>query len=482
MSHICLVIPPSPFLIDERVFPSLGVLRVASVLQHHPEIDAIDVLDLSGVSSPLEMVDVYLRDNSPNCIGITLTSPQFPIGKTIARRIREQSDTHLIAGGPHVTMLNASMKRNPDRARVDMTQLESTFNTLIAGDGERAVIPALRQTGLIDADARDSPYFIQPRDPNPLPIPLRHLIDMESYHYKIEGVRATSLIAQLGCPFSCGFCGGRNSPSFRIPRLRDEQSVVGEVEGIYTQYGYRGFMFLDDELNVNPRLVELMNSLCDLQERLGVAFRMRGFVKAQLFTDEQAEAMYRAGFRELLIGFESGSPRILRNIRKQSTREQNEEAFNIASRHGLRVKALMSIGHPGERPETLSETEEWILRMRPDAVDVTSITVYPGTPYFDDAKWNTSERAWDYEIHGDHLLQVPISYSDAVASYKGVPGEYQSFVYTDALSCEELVSCRDAIEDSVRRRLGLPYPQTVSEINYEHTMGQLPPNLLRSAV
>ena len=33
MSTVTLIIPPSPFLLDERVFVSLGVLKVAAVLR-----------------------------------------------------------------------------------------------------------------------------------------------------------------------------------------------------------------------------------------------------------------------------------------------------------------------------------------------------------------------------------------------------------------------------------------------------------------
>jgi anaerobic magnesium-protoporphyrin IX monomethyl ester cyclase len=75
-------------------------------------------------------------------------------------------------------------------------------------------------------------------------------------------------------------------------------SILSEVEHLHSVYGYTGIMFYDDELNVSKTLVELMNGLIsDLQARLGVDFRLRGVFKAELLTETQAAAMYRAGFR-----------------------------------------------------------------------------------------------------------------------------------------------------------------------------------------
>ena len=65
---------------------------------------------------------------------------------------------------------------------------------------------------LVDADSSSSPMFLTSKRLEQTPWPARHLVDLESYKYEIEGYRATSLIAQLGCPFNCGFCGGRQSP------------------------------------------------------------------------------------------------------------------------------------------------------------------------------------------------------------------------------------------------------------------------------
>ena len=55
-------------------------------------------------------------------------------------------------------------------------------------------------------------------------------------------------------------------------------------------------MLYDDELNVNRGMIKLMNMIADYQEKNDVEFRLRGFVKAELFNEEQARAMRMAGF------------------------------------------------------------------------------------------------------------------------------------------------------------------------------------------
>jgi radical SAM superfamily enzyme YgiQ (UPF0313 family) len=91
-----------------------------------------------------------------------------------------------------------------------------------------------------------------------LPFPARHLVDHNSYHYSIDGMRAYSLIAQHGCPYECGFCGGRESPVLRRVRMRTSESIVVEMLHMSKTLGCSGFMFYDDELNVNPKMLDLM--------------------------------------------------------------------------------------------------------------------------------------------------------------------------------------------------------------------------------
>lgn len=485
MTPVVLVVPPSVFLLDERVFPSLGVLKVAASLEAHGY--PVEMVDLSGVEDYEGAIASHAQQSSATVYGITATSPQIPAAARIAAAIREaRPGAKLVLGGPHVTVTLAAVKREapPGRAHRALEQLRERFDVLVAGDGEDAIVPALElEQGIIDADDPKGTLFLSAARLAETPFPARHLLDMASYHYTIDGHQATPLIAQLGCPYECSFCSGRASPMLRRVRTRPIDQIVAEVEHLHRAYGYTGVMFFDDELNVSRTMVELMHGLAALQDRLGVEFRLRGFVKAELFTAEQASAMYAAGFRWLLCGFESGHPRVLENIQKKATLADNDRAVDLARAAGIKVKALMSIGHAGESPATVEATRAWLLRTRPDDFDVTVITPYPGSPYFDRAT-ESSPGTWTFTAKsGDRLHMDEVDYIHETRAYKGIPGEYVSLVWTDALGREELVRLRDDVEADVRAQLGIPYNAGAPGIRFEASMGQtkLPPSILRTS-
>ena len=487
--RVCLVTPPSIFLLDERVFMALGILKVAAVLEQAGV--QVDLLDLSGVENYEEVVRDYAKANPTTCYGLTATTPQMPAASKIYRVIRShQPAARIILGGPHVTLVHAAYRyerkrKLEGRATTAYRLIEDMFDVLVVGDGEIAIFSALADTPpkLVDGDDPKSEFFLNDQKLTELPFPARHLVDVDSYHYGIDGVRALSLIAQLGCPFGCGFCGGRMSPFLRRIRMRTSENIVEEIVQMHQTYGVQGFMLYDDELNVNPKMVELMNLIAATQQQLGVEFRLRGFIKAELFTDQQAEAMYRAGFRWILVGFESGDQRILTNIQKRAGQIDNTRCMEIAKRNGLKVKALMSVGHPGESAETIRATAEWLLSVEPDDFDASVITTYPGTPYFDEAI-ETEPGVWTYTCDktGDRLHSLEVDYREVAEYYKGIPGEYSAFVYTDHLAPRELVERRDWLESHVRERLGIPYNTSAPAVRYEHSMGQgqIPASILRS--
>lgn len=489
---VCIVIPPSRFLLDERVFPFLGPLKVAASLEQAGV--AVEVLDLAGYKNYADIVREHVRTSGTKVYGLTATTPQLPAAVEIADVIRQtRADARIILGGTHASLTVAALNYEQRLGRVGRAhraydRITPYFDTIVAGDGEETIFLALRDDApkLIDADGRKSPHkelFLDNDRLNASPYPARHLIDLSTYRYTIDGVSATTLIAQLGCPFNCGFCAGRLSPMLRHTRTRTTENIVEEITLVHRTYGHNGFMFYDDELNVSTSMIELMQAITRRQKELGVKWNLRGFIKAELFTAAQAEAMYEAGFRQILVGFESGSPRILENIQKRATREDNTRCVAYAHAAGLKVKALMSIGHPGESSETVRGVRDWLFEVRPSDFDVTVITPYPGSPYYDQADEvpGSPGRFVFRAKNGDALYQEEIDYTRETDAYKGIPGQYVSHVWTDALSAEDLVRERDALERDVRERLNIPFNQSAAVIDYEHSMGQtgLPGRILR---
>lgn len=476
---VALVIPPSVFLADERVFVSLGVLKVAAALLPHHDVD---VLDLSGIDNYLDVMRDYCLASrpAPAAIGLTVTTPQLPAVERLVRAIRETAAPcpRLMLGGPHVTVTLAACKRDPaGRAQAALRSLRALADVLVAGDGEEAVFSALAEEAppIVDADEPASPLFLTSSRLEAQPWPARHLVDLGSYRYAIDGKPATSVVMQLGCPYGCAFCAGRRSPSFRRIRTRSIGQVIAELRHLHDTYGYEAFQFYDDELNVNPAFLQDLEALARFRDALGVDLRFRGFLKANLVTEPQVRAMRAAGFRQVCVGFESGADRILTNIRKQATRDQNTRCVELAHRQGLAVKALMSLGHAGETEATVRATQEWLLAVQPEDFDCTIITPYPGSPYYDDAV-PLDAGLWRYTAaNGDHLYSYDVDFTAVAQYYKGLRERYVSYVFTDALSAEELVRLRDEVEIDVRTKLGLRFYEPAPAQRYERSMGQMGP-------
>lgn len=67
---------------------------------------------------------------------------------------------------------------------------------LCSGDGELAIFEALAKDApkVVDGDDPKGGFFLTDEMFTNGPMPARHLIDLGSYRYEIEGHRATSLI------------------------------------------------------------------------------------------------------------------------------------------------------------------------------------------------------------------------------------------------------------------------------------------------
>ena len=467
---VLLVNPPSPFLADEKVFPSLGIGYVLSALKGKGH--EVDYLDLAGKNSE-EMAHHLGQMDEYHTVGLTATSPQFSNAYDILGMIRRRKpEQRVVIGGSHAAMVSALRRKKLSEGMREgqlfaydpnFKPLEE-FDAVIDGEAENNPQIVLDGIGWVTAGINENV--------NATPIPNRETLGLDEYSYEINGKSATSIITQRGCPFKCLFCSGRDSEMYRNVRVNGSfrgyspEKLLEEMDAINERWGIDAFMIYDDEFNLLPeRTLEICEAL---EER---DYTLRGFIKSELWVKrpDVAEAMKKAGFVEVLTGVESGSERVLTDwVRKNTTPDLNLESRLLAKDLGIRFKALTMVGHPSETEEDTQMTLDWLRRAKPDDFDVTIHQPYPGSPIYNGMQLDNSMPGFEFSFEGE-LFYNKIDYSKETAFYKGVPGEYEAFVRTKTLTPEDFVRIRDKIDVVARKELGL---EQITRKQHEHVMGQ----------
>ena len=426
------------FLLSDKSLPWLGPLWVAACLREQGH--QVRVLDLAGCPDYVERAKQDARTIGADCYGLTATAPDYPLAVQIRDAIRSVNpQQRVILGGAHATTSPAHCHG---------------WNAVVAGDGFIAAERALTEDGVISASRRGEIVS----DVDALPFPARDLVDLESYDFRVCGERATSFMGQFGCSMGCAFCCGRELFVYRKVRAMSPQRVIAELDHVRSHWPlFRAAMFYDDEINVPPKRAI---DLCEAWRRIRQSGRSRGFVKAELFSPEVARSMAKAGFVETLSGVESGSDRILKLIRKNTTYNINLRARRLAKEHGIRFKASVMVGLPTETYEDAMLTKRWLIEAAPDELDVTIYSPMVGSPIADHP--DTLGKGLFFEDPRD----------GRVLPYKTAPFSYETKVRTETLSSAELVALRDEIERDAREALGLKTPQRPSL--YDASMGMRP--------
>lgn len=453
--NILLTIPPSPFLMEERAMPFLGIMSVATVIKKNNY--NVEILDLSGHKNYVEDFLTYINNKKYDIIGFTVSTPQYPYVIKMVEKI--PTSIKKIIGGSHVTSCYASYKHiKNERTIKNIDDIENFFDHIFVGDGEISILEFLKgnlTSKVIDADESDE-LFLSNKYLSTVDFIDRSFINLKDYKFYMNNEPCASIVSQLGCPFNCSFCCGRSSKNMRTIRSRTIEQIIKEIEHLHKTYDYKAFMFYDDEININKSLIPFLKELDILQKTLDVRFKFRANIKSELFTDEQAYFMKKCGFECLLSGFESADEKILKSINKKATVSDNNNAIDICRKYGLKIKALMSCGHPGESVETILKCQQWLIEKRVEEFALTIITPYPGSPYYDSAT-HLHDDIWQYKspYTGDILYSINVDYTKLSHFYKGIPGHYKSYVYTDYISSNDLVSMRDEVEENVRTTLNI---------------------------
>lgn len=200
---------------------------------------------------------------------------------------------------------------------------------------------------------------------------------------------ARSLIIQLtiGCARNtCTFCSMYKEKKFRV---RDLEEVVKDLEYAREYYGSmirRVFLADGDALIV--RTEDLLYILKRIQELFPNAERVTAYgapLDVLGKSVEELRLLKKAGLDMVYLGAESGDDRILKEVKKQATAAQIEEACLRLKEAGIAVSVTLISGLGGKKhlEEHAVASAKLISAVKPEYVSILALMLEPGTPLYE---------------------------------------------------------------------------------------------------
>jgi len=220
-----------------------------------------------------------------------------------------------------------------------------------------------------------------------------------------------SLYTTRGCPAQCTFCLWPQTLSGHPWRKRSTDDVAAEMSKVKQYWPeVREFFFDDDTFNIQKaRTIEL----CAKLKPLGLTWSCTSRVTTDY---ETLKAMKEAGCRLLIVGYESGDPQILKNIKKGATVERARQFTKDCHKLGLVIHGDFIMGLPGETHETINNTIKFAKELDVETIQVSVAHAYPGTELYDYAVKNGF-------MVGDNKMVDEGGHQLAHIQYPGLPAD-----------------------------------------------------------
>ena len=349
-----------------------GLAMLSSVLKQHGHM--VELIDLRRLPGWEHLRQRIIQDEA-DAYGLTMMSVDRDDVIRVAGIIREEKPkSKIIVGGPH-----------PSICPEDLEPL-SCFDHVVQGEGEVSFPELLRM--MESGEVKDKLISQEKTEElDHLPFADRELFDaQEKPILPFLEPPFVTLIAGRGCRYNCNYCQPAERKIFghRV-RRRSVENVLRELTLLDRKYAYKSFMIHDDCLTEEP---EWVLEFCDklLRKKLAQPFVIQSRADLICKYPEMMLKLKQAGLQMVLIGFESGSDRMLQYLRKGCTREKNIQAARICHDLGIKIWANYMLGLPTETKEEVMETYSMVQEIKPYHCSPAFYTPHPGSDLFEMGK------------------------------------------------------------------------------------------------
>lgn len=239
-------------------------------------------------------------------------------------------------------------------------------------------------------------------------------------------------VPHLGCPNDCVFC--------------NQRAISGEVTPMTPQETYEILQKAKETIGNDFEVAFFGGSftaICEsLQnELLDVAIKftnnIRISTRPDYITDEILQRLKSKNVKTIELGVQSMNDKVLARAKRGHTKEDTIKACELIKKHGFTLGAQMMIGLPLDTEETLMQTVDEIIKIKPNLLRIYPIVVVEDTELANDyhsGKYEalSVEKATEYvakvmdkiENEPIKVIRVGLNPSEDLSNGKAIAGAY----------------------------------------------------------
>lgn len=372
-----------------NLIPPLGLGYIATAAREEHNVKILDCVK-EGLDSNSFLE--YLRTTKPDLIGFTVFSCDLEnVKKSIDLAKKVKPDIITVVGGSHVSgdpEGTFAYLENLDYAFIGEAEIGfvSLLNRLSKDFSldKLSDIPGLawRQNCQIRKNSR---FFLEELDT--LGFPSWDLLKPDTYKGVPNGVFLKQypfapIIITRGCPYLCTFCSAHNIVGRKI-RSRSIDNVVREIILLHEKYGIKEIHIEDDNFTFNINFAkDFCNRLVDL--KLPLTYSCPNGIRLDRIDEELLQLMKKAGFYNIYVGIESGSPKILKHMKKGLQLSEITKKINLIKKNGLEASGYFMLGYPQETLGDMRMTIEFAHSLNLDWAQFATFIPIPGSEIMND--------------------------------------------------------------------------------------------------
>ncbi len=395
--RILLTHPLTSFILHPPGIPDLGLGYIAAQLKKRGV--EVSIRDWNMAPDP-ESFKKWLAVHNPQIVGMKIFTKDAGAAKKSVDIIKEiLPKTLIVIGGPHPSASSPVEIMNefplcdfafqgdaefsfPELVSLLVEELNKKEWKDINTDRFNNINGLVwRENGAIHSN---SPQLIKNLDK--IDFPAWELIPPPEYVKNLDSMSlplkiTAPIIGTRGCPENCSFCCAYRVNG-RAIRFRSAENIFDELWFLYKTYGVERFMFVDNcFLSDEKRITDLCNLI--IQKDMKIEWDCIYYERMIKLSDPLLSLMCRSGCRLMLMGIETGSPRILKEIKRHTTLQDYSGDRELLKKHGIQVNAFFMIGFPNETWKDVIQTIHYAFSLKADMLAFEICFPLPGTRVYE---------------------------------------------------------------------------------------------------